>query len=169
MPALAKITQTFFTDLINRLGIRPPFGQGFEISNVVQPVSIVDSGVTLSAISSTQTLDTGFSAGRITSPGANTIFADTGPLPAARYAVYLEIGKHVSGTQGQDFAIQRRNAANSGNIWELIGTIYGGSMEIINRQFICQLQENERIRIISINAGTPGIVVEATIFVQPVV
>lgn len=116
---LARITSTFFTSVINRLGLRPAFDEGWLVSNVVQPVSIVDSDISLNAVSSTITLDSPFTAGPLAAgTAANTVHADTGTQSAGRYAALIMIGFDQAAGTYQCFLIQRRNAANAANIWE---------------------------------------------------
>lgn len=149
MPQLARITATFFTDLINRLGIRPPFNEGFEYSNVVTPVSIVDAGVTLSSVSSTITLNTPFTAGPLAAgTAANTVHADTGALAAGTYAVCMMVGADRTAGTFQTYLVQRRNAANAANIWEhqILQGQEGGPW-IAN--FTIKLDAGERLRVLN--------------------
>jgi hypothetical protein len=149
MPDLARITATFFVSVINRLGIRPPFANGFEMSNVVQPVSIVDSDITLSAISTAQTIDTPATQGQVASPVGGTLLADTGQLLNGTYSVFIQIGKAVNNSA--DFLIQRRNAANAANIWEMMGSLEISGPGNLTYSLSCILQLNERIRVIEFN------------------
>lgn len=149
MPQLARITATFFTDLINRLGIRPPFNEGFEISNVVTPVSIVDSGITLSATSSTITLGTPFTAGPLAAAtGANTVHADTGAQVAGTYAVCMMMGADMVVGTYQTYLVQRRNAANAANIWEQQILFERASGNCL-LNFTITLAEGERLRVLN--------------------
>lgn len=156
MPQLARITATFFTTLINRLGIRPPFTDGFEISNVVQPVSIVDSDISISAVTTTQLLDSGFTNGEQAAPAANTVLADSGAQAAGNYSVIVNLGC-IDTANTQTLAIQRRDAANAANIWETRFYCVANTAGI-NRQWAIRvaLSANERIRIVNINAGAAG-------------
>lgn len=146
MPALARITATFFTRLIDRLGIRPPFGEGWEMSNVVQPISIVDSDVTLSAVTSTMTLDTPSTGGELAAPLAGATLADTGALTANTYNFALVIG--CDGTAGIDrsIRIKRRNAADTADIWSALVTVGSGSSPTMI-SFRATISLNERVRI----------------------
>lgn len=171
MPSLARITSTFFTGLINRLGIRPPFPEGFEMSNVVQPVSIVDSDISFSAVQTSQLLDTPFTAGVLAAPAANTVLADSGALAEGNYQVYCLMSA-ADGTAGASFNIQRRNAANAANIWEQalwgIGSGPVGQSGIQPVSFRVFLAAGERIRITNRLAGGAGSAFQASLWISPV-
>lgn len=169
MPNLARITSTFFTSLLNRLGIRPPFDEGFLMSNVVTPVSIVDSDITLSAVTTTQLLDTVFTAGRLVAPAANTVLADTGAQAAGNYNVFLLLTV-TDGAGVNEFALQRRDAANASNIWSHFFLTQGGAVSIVplnlSLSFRMVLQAGERFRIINTTALSAGSPVQASIWLQ---
>lgn len=168
MPSLASITNNFFVNLINRLGVRPPPAEGFMLSNVVQPVSIVDSDIVLTSISTTVRADTSFSQGEIASPvGAAALLADTGQQPAGTYNLFITIAGSMGAGAG-DFQIQRRNAANAANVWQQTGNVgvnFGG---LVHVPLTVVLLTNERIRILTKNAWTVGSTAEANIWLQPV-
>src|SRR5256885_292105 len=115
MPSLARITNTFFVSLINRLGIRPPPPEGFEISSVVQPVSIVDSDIAIPATVSTTLMDTPFTGGEIVTPAAGALLADSGSQPAGNYNVVITIEQD----QGR-FARLRLNYGDSGAGFDML-------------------------------------------------
>lgn len=116
MPLIRDITATFFTTLINRLGIRPPFEEGFKISNVVTPVSIVDTDISIPAILTTQPLVAPVS-GSQAAPAVNTVIVDAGAVAAAgNYQITFVIGTSAE-SANRVIAIARRNAANSADIW----------------------------------------------------
>lgn len=169
MPGLFDISSTFFVTLLNRLGVKPVPPQGFQLINTVQPVSIVDVDVPIQAVTSSQLLDTGFSAGVLANPAINSIEADTGALPAGNYQLTIFMSCYDGGSAAvPSMALQRRNAANSGNIWT--HTFYGSATssgdnqinQVLNLRVT--LANNERIRIINTTAtGVTG-VYNATIF-----
>lgn len=147
MPQLARITSTFFVNLINRLGIRPPFSDGFEMSNVVQPVSLVDSDISIPTTVTTPTQDSAFSAGLLTAPGAGTVIADTGAQPAGTYNLIIWVcGSNTAASR--DFYLQRRNAANAANIWEQ-GMFLSVTWGLAKLGVRVTLQTNERVRLIT--------------------
>jgi hypothetical protein len=164
MPQLARITSTFFTDLITRLGIRPPFDQGFEMSNVVQPVSLVDSNIVLNASVTTQLLGTPQTAGVLTTPVSGTVLADTGALAAGNYLVLVEMGITYAAS-GIDFQIQRRDAANAASIWsQMFGVLPSGGCRESWLTYVT-LSENERVRCIVATALASG-AVQANVWTQ---
>lgn len=167
MPQLAKITATFFTSLIARLGIRPPFSEGFEMSNVVTPVSIVDSDVTLSAVTSSLLLQTNMTTGPQPNPSANTVLADSGALSAGNYTA-LMIMSVREGTTNPSILIQRRNAANSANIWEhrYYFAVNTGNNETLSIRL--ELAVGERFRIVVDAAGgSAGSTWMASLWIAP--
>lgn len=171
MPQIARITSTFFTNLISRLGIRPPFSEGFEVSNVIQPVSIVDSDITFSALSTTQSLGTPFTVGALGAPAAGTVLADTGAQNAGIYQLFIVMsaGDGV-GTPAMD--LQRRDAANAANIWVQrfwgMGGGPNGQSGTAPMSFRVELAASERIRVTVGPAGGAGSGYQASIWLTPV-
>lgn len=163
MPSLSQISANFFVSLINRLGVRPPPAEAFLLSNVVQPVSIVDSDISLSAVATTQLLDAPLSAGELVAQAAATVMADTGAMPAGNYTLFINLG--VSGAGGMDINIVRRNAANTADIW----SIYLGLPNVYNTQIPIRvtLNLNERIRIVNQAAVPGGVRNQASIWISP--
>jgi len=163
MPSLSQITNKFFVSLIDRLGVRPPPPESFLLSNVVQPVSIVDSDISIPAVLTTQILDTGITSGVRIAPVANTLLADTGPMAAGTYQVLLMLGVgNVAG--GADFEIERRDAANAANIWSQLGFMNTNGPGLSFYSFVAVLQASERLRaIIRLNASAT---IQATFFIK---
>jgi hypothetical protein len=162
------ITNTFFTNLINRLGIRPPPNQGFNIQDTVVPVSIVDADITVPVAPTGVTLDVGnrFSQGPVATPAANTLLADTGPQPAGNYLLTILIGGEGDNVQ-PGFVLARRNAANAADVWASL-IAQGQNNNFIFMTVRCVLSLNERmiIRLGPNNAGN-GNATQATIFLSP--
>jgi len=146
MPSLSKISANFFVNLITRLGVRPPPAEAFLLSNVVQPVSIVDSDISIPAVLTTQILDTPFTAGAQAAPAVNFIMADTGAQPAGNYQLYIFVGTQTAGGGG-DFAIERRDAANAANIWTQLASVLPTGSNTFQLSATLKLQLNERLRI----------------------
>ena len=164
-PFLSNITNTFFVDLINRLGVRPPPPDGFDLINTVQPVSIVDSNIPLQAIVTTQTLDAPFSAGVQAAPAAGLVLADTGQQIAGTYSVYILVGlRNVVGAC--DFILARRNAANAADVWRQVFNMPNTGPYLFNLSFTARLLANERIRITEDQLGSATI--EANIWLQQI-
>lgn len=164
MPDLARITATFFVNLINRLGVRPPPADGFLLSNVVQPVSIVDSDITLSAVVTTVLQDTPFTTGPQLSPAANTVLADTGALSAGTYQVRILASQDMAVANGVgSMKMQRRDSANAANIWEQsLATGQQGTC-VVDLSMRIVLSTSERLRILS-NVTSAGVTVQASIW-----
>lgn len=127
MPALSRITNTFFTNLINRLGVRPPPPEGFELVNVVQPVSIVDTDVPFTSLATTQLLNVPFTAGALLTPAAGTVLADIGPQAAGNYNIYVILSLDGGSNTNPTFQVARRNAANVADIWAFYASISSGT------------------------------------------
>lgn len=156
MPSLSAITATFFVTVINRLGIRPPPAEGFLYSNVVQPISIVDSDIAIPTVVTTQLLDAPFTAGLQVAPAINTVLADTGAQVAGNYQAYVMISV-VDAAVLPQLAIQRRDAANAANIWssELYANngVGAAAYEFYTFSWRIALQLNERLRVLNTVAG----------------
>lgn len=155
MPTLSKITNNFFVSLINRLGVRPPPPDSFVLSNVVTPVSIVDTDVALTSVSTSQLLDTANSVGEQLVPAANTVLADTGAQTPGNYLLQILISG-IDAVNTPVIALQRRNAANAANIWEHSfyapsGAAVAQVKVILNIRVTLLL--NERVRVINLNVG----------------
>lgn len=163
MPQIARITSTFFTSMITRLGIRPPFGQGYEISNVVQPVSIVDADIAIPA-AVTPVLTPTPNGSEQTASAINTVFATSGALPAGTYYFRAWVAWMIPATN-RIIYVQHRNAADAANIWfQSIypGTGAGGTVqELVWRESVSL---NERVRIIAGSNMGAGESITANLF-----
>lgn len=166
MPELARITATFFTTLLTRLGVRPPFAEGYLLSNVIQPVSLVDSDVSLSASVTTQVLTGANTAGELTNPAGGTVLADSGAQAVAgTYRVFFMAGVS-GGAANADIRIGRRNAANGADIWLQISSIGPNVGPIINA-FSTRLEASERVRILSGgNSVGVGQTIQANLWIE---
>lgn len=166
-PSLSQITANFFVNLITRLGVRPPPDSAFLLSNVVQPVTIVDTDIAIPAVTTTQLLDGAFSQGVQAAPGAAVLLADTGPQVAGNYNVLILVGSPNAAGGGTDYIVERRNAANAANIWRQVGSLTNGTQGVIVAlAFQAKLLLNERIRVETSTGGTGAI--EVNIFLTPV-
>jgi len=160
---VARITSTFFTTLITRLGIQPPFSEGFLMSNTVQPVSIVDSDITLTAVTTSITQGSAFTAGELAAPAANTVNADTGAQSAGNYAYRIQIAHNVGAAANYQWRIERRDAANAANIWGQIVGAWQGGPAFFDIAGTLTLAAGERLRVINVT-GPVGITVQASIW-----
>ena len=163
MPQFARITATFFTNLINRLGIRPPFDEGYILTNVVQPVSLVDTDISIPTTLTRVVLDVPFTAGETAAPGINVVLADTGALPAGDYNCRIMLGSDASSATTVDLRIQRRNAANAANIWVHRFALQQTAQNFYDIELTVTLVASERIRVITA-AATVGNTVTANIW-----
>jgi hypothetical protein len=134
---------------------------------VVRPVAIVDGSV--QAISG-QTLDIPSTAGETTAPGANTRLATTPPLPAGQFNLTFAVS---SGTDGRDFRLRRRNAADSADIWAIRwvnaqtgSTPVGKTDEMHFNTMRVLVAASEFFVIENVGAGSAGVVYQASIWVQ---
>jgi len=147
MPGLYQITANFFLGVINRLGVRPPPPEAFLLSNVVTPVTIVDTDIAIPAFNTTPALGAPFTQGPIAAPAAGTLLADTGAQLASGTITVTIFGAAALEPSGTTVLIQRRNAANAANIWETAANIgiQGG-----NFPFSLQVPIllNERLRVV---------------------
>lgn len=164
---LSSISATFFINLLNRLGVKPPPPDGFDLINTVQPVSIVDQDVALNVATTEPAFALPF-GGVTAAPGAAAVVADTGALAAGQWEFYI-ILNGVDTTVILQCEIQHRDAANAANIWA--GRSYGAGT---TGQFLTQYRFgktvaiNERIRIVNITAAGAGGSVTALIFARQI-
>jgi len=164
MPSLSKITNNFFVNLINRLGIRPPPAESFLLTNVVTPVSIVDTDVAFTSVVGIGAIGSPFTIGESAAPATNTVLADTGAQPAGVYNATLMIASDDPGFTPSFIRIQRRDAANAVNIWTQLFALHGSNPLIITLR--TNLDLNERLRIIKFNNATAATVYQASIFLS---
>lgn len=163
MPQIARITATFFTSMITRLGIRPPFGQGYEISNVVQPVSIVDADIAIPA-AVTPVLTPAPNGSEQTAVAAGTVFATSGALAAGTYYFRAWIAFMVPATN-RIIYVQHRDAADAANMWFQSlypGLAVGGN--IVDISWRESVSTNERVRIIAGSNMGAGESITANLF-----
>lgn len=162
MPYLSRITNTFFVTLINRLGVRPPPPEGFELSNVVQPVSIVDSDIAIASIATTPLLSAPFTIGESAAPADLTVLADTGAQAVGNWDVTIMLSASDAGVGASGIQIQRRDAANATNIWAQRFNIFDPNNLVVS--FRTPLALNERIRVMKTGAAGAGTVYQASIW-----
>jgi len=160
---VARITATFFTSLITRLGIQPPFSEGFLMSNTVQPVSIVDSDIVLTAVTTSITQGNPYTAGELAAPAANTVNADTGAQAAGNYAYRIQIAHNVAANVNYQWRIERRDAANAANIWGQIVSFWTAGTAFQDLSGTLTLAAGERLRVINVS-GPLGLTVQASIW-----
>lgn len=142
----ARITNTFFTSLINRLGVRPPFRDGFELADFVQPVSLVDADISIPVTVTPVLLGGSFTAGIQVAPGAGAILADTGNLPAGTYTITIFIGFASMGVNQRGVIVAHRDAADAADIWSNLIAAPTGDSKIEFRQAFA-LNESMVVRV----------------------
>lgn len=165
MPSLARITNTFFVNLINRLGVRPPPDEGFLLTNIVQPVSIVDQEATFQVSSAPALYGTPASIGRSAAPALNTVLADSGALAVGAFNCKVVVD-WFDQVNNVEIGIQHRDAANAANIWErrLFTSTATGQTGAIVFEFADTFLVNERLRVIVLVAGGAGSIYQAEVF-----
>lgn len=97
-----------------------------------------------------------FSAGVLVDPPAQTLLADTGPLPPGDYNLRLSLSSNSLNDLTNTFEIQHRNAANTANlaVWHILEN-RGNAPNLTNliREFGYVFGLNERLRILNRNVG----------------
>lgn len=167
MPTLARITNTFFVNLINRLGVRPPPPAGFELISTVQPVSLVDSDIVLSAVTTSMTLDSANSTGEQVTPAAATVLADTGALNAGNYQIFVQASAYDPAA-ANILQIARRNSTNTADLWVMnvpcliTAALANGRIELSAR---IVLSQNERVVVRNRGLGGAASVYLANIWI----
>lgn len=169
MPELVPVTNNFFVNLITRLGLKPPPVLGWSMQTQIVPVSLVDSDISLSAIATTQILDTPFTQGEVASPvGAAALLADTGAQVAGNYSALIVISGDNGAVWGGDFRIQRRDSANAASIWSQELCLAQTATSLIVLPLSLTLSLNERLRVLTKNAATVGVSLQCNIWLKAV-
>src|SRR5260370_2139529 len=90
----------------------------------------------------------------VTNPAQNTIFGDTGPLPAGTYRITLVAWTSAVSSPGNNFQLQHRNAANAANIDVSDVGLVANQCNYV--QVIAVLALNERFRFGNFVAAFTG-------------
>jgi len=143
--------------ILRRLGITGL--RSWYLADVVVPVALVDSEITLTAIAEAQLLGTPASAGELAAPAANTRLADTGPQNVGNYAALIWMGI----SEANSLRVRRRNAADAGDVWSFRLPMAINSTFVLGpiRIFLAQ---GERLVVENITAGAGGSVYQAALF-----
>lgn len=155
MPDVYPIQYNVFTGLFERLGIiTPPRVPQFWMSDVIQPVSIVDSNITLQAdfANPAQSFAT---EGVQVAPAANDLLADTGQLEAGTYTFKCFFNTNEDSSDA-NITIEHRNAANSAAHWEYRWFHERNTSYDHTFGFTETFLQDERLRIRCVNAGSAG-------------
>jgi hypothetical protein len=136
------------------------------LSNVIQPVSLVDSDISLNAAVSSPLLNTPFTQGVQTAPAAATLLADTGPFAVATNITATIIWGALIEGSGTGIEIVRRNAANNADVWsqELANGIAVG--QSILTLFLVMLAGERLIVRQGAQNGTAGSKHQASIWIS---
>jgi hypothetical protein len=138
--------ETSFPALISRL--RAIYsGEFFQLDTIVRPVALVDP-ITLQ--SSGPVFDAASSAGILVAPAAGTVLADTGPLAGGNMNLFVIVTSNGGGSQ--EYLIQRRNAANTANVWEQLLGSNGDARGFVFQVSFAALV-NERFRLVMNSLG----------------
>lgn len=146
--------------LLEVLGIITPPAP-WALSNVVSPVSIVDSRITLTAQTSREIWDSRHSAGELVNPAANTRWFDTGQLPAGTYSVQIEVGCRGAIQQ----RIKQRNAADAADVNQMLKST-DAAAPAYSVSGIWKLAANERIVMENNAAPGAGVLCQGVCFVK---
>jgi len=156
-----RIQQPFdeLQSLIQDLGIYDAPAPFF-LSEIVAPVSLVDTQVTINAQTAPVIPTLRSSAGELTNPAANTRLADTGQLAAGDYYVqfFITINAGYTGL----IRLRRRNAADAADVSTLL--LRGEAETVIT--IIETLADNERLVLENSAAPGAGIIFEGVIWTR---
>lgn len=135
----------------------------FELRSEVIPVALVDSSIDfLASPTPAYRIVDIFSAGPQVAPAADTVLADTGPLPVGAFTMDFNI---MAG-ETADHDIEWRNAPNTGNLINIrVRTVLGAVTFLWKVRFQIE-NENERIRVTNVAAGNVGIEYTSTILAR---
>lgn len=89
------------------------------------------------------------SEGEKTNPALNLLMADTGALAAGTWELRFTVGASAAA----DFQIQRRNAANTANVGDVV-ILKGPAGQSGQYIFTFHLEVNERVRVVMDDALT---------------
>lgn len=163
MPEIFPVQSSSIDALLRRLEVRLviPRAPLWELSNVITPVSIVDSGITLRAdVEANPYLFA--TAGPLAAPVANTVLADTGALPAGNYQFRAWMFSQETSGGFIEGIIEHRDAANTANNWQIRINAHLENNPL--REWTESLLTDERLRMIIRINGTAGRTTQAIIW-----
>jgi hypothetical protein len=135
----------------------------FYLSEMVQPVSVVDSRINFITQSAPIIPALRSSAGELTNPAANTRLADTGQLPAGDYYVQMFLSGSTLATGY--VRLKQRNAADAADVNTLM-VRYNMSPVTYDAVFVYTLAQNERLVIENSIAVGAGIEVQGILWTK---
>jgi len=143
---LARIPGNF-PGVLQRLGLTNQ-QMTFDMVGAVLPVSIVDSDIQLAATLVPPLYSAPASAGELVAPGAGTVLADTGQLPAGTWIFRAIFSNNTGNAQ---LRLGKRDAANAAYVW----SVFASTTVTTQFQFAelhCTVALNERFRMDTIAA-----------------
>lgn len=156
MPELLPVQSILFQNLLRDFQIiAPPRVPVWWMSDVIQPVAIVNSQITLEAKLSEDAMLFA-TAGVNLVPAAADILADTGALDVGTYLFRVYANWHDTSVSNV-LPIQHRDAANAANNWAQ--ELYGASTsepENLMMEWTEAIAQDERIRVLVDIAGGGG-------------
>lgn len=146
MPELLPVQSILFQNLLRDFQIiAPPRVPVWWMSDIIQPVALVNSQVTLEATLSEAAMQFATN-GTLVAPIAGAIMAGTGQLPAGRYLFRIYV--NWADNNSQSCLIQHRDAADAANIWEHELHIHPTMATRFTEEWVEDLSANERIRLV---------------------
>ena len=149
-------------DILQRFGVNRPT-QSFILDGDVVPVVLVDSAISfVAAPTPPYKITDWFTAGVLVAPVANTVLADTGPLPVGQYSVQV----FIWALEANRHEFQWRDAPNTATLRsQRLQSLVGG--EIIQLSTRLNIQNaNERFRILNIGNAGVGIEYQSSILAE---
>jgi hypothetical protein len=156
--------------LLQRLGVYgEDSGMPWWFSDVILPVAIVDAGqVTISATAAPFPMGLPASAGLLTAPAINTIWADTGQLAPGTWDLLVWVSSDDAAATWQ---LQRQDSTNTVTLWRHRfgiptpgAAVYDSMAGRVLGPYRVKLANNERIRILGETAVAAGRVVIGNIW-----
>lgn len=149
-------------DIIGQLNLTGTVGVlGF--SDQVTPVYIVAQRAGALAITLTPPLfaSAAIFSGSAANPVANTILADTGPLPAGDYDIFASMVVRASAVANSFMVLQHRDAGAGATLAELLllpldGTVVAA--EVVLQSMLYTLALNESLRVLTSTNTIAGVV-----------
>jgi len=145
------LIETSFPNVIRRLLARYS-GESFDLGLTVHPVTIVDTDISLSAISNTAPLNIPATEGDKAAPAADTLLADTGALDEGTWDITIGLFAN----EANSFLIQRRNAANTANVWQFRYRWSDSGRPFPLQNLRVVVNQDERIRVVNEGIAAGG-------------
>ena len=153
MPELLPVQSILFQNLLRDFQIiAPPRVPVWWMSDIIQPVALVNSQVTLDAQLDESAMQFA-SVGPQTAPAAGTVLADTGQLDSGRY-LFRTFASWLDTLAINHLDIEHRNAANAANIWQYEVSSNLADAQQFTNEWVEDIAQDERVRITNLlNSG----------------